>query len=345
MKNLIDINITTFVIESLIIFILTLVFIRLIRDHASKLGLMDIPSERSVHKKHIARGAGIGFFAAIALVSPFFHPELFLSYFWVYVAILIVFFIGLLDDRHETAPKAKFIAIIIASILLYFNGIVIDDIGTFFGIELSLGWFALPFTIFAVVGYTNALNLIDGLDGLSASLSIVMLGAFFFIGFMHDDLFILITSLTFIVGLLAFLLYNWHPASIFMGDSGSLTLGFVISLLAIKSLDYIPAISILYLTAMPILDTIYVSIRRKIDGESMFKADKYHIHHQVATYFKYNIKLTVIVLTAFQFAYSMLALQFANTMDEGAPLVLFIVNIVIIYKVFYPHSKATREKC
>jgi UDP-GlcNAc:undecaprenyl-phosphate GlcNAc-1-phosphate transferase len=147
----------------------------LVKKYAAQVGLIDIPNERSTHQDHTPRGAGIGFFLAVALVTPCFYFDLLFSYIWTLVAILLIFIIGVLDDHHDTSPNTKFIIIILATIFLSFDDIIISDIGTFFGMPLSLGWFALPFTIFAVVGFTNALNLIAGLDGLSASISIVIL--------------------------------------------------------------------------------------------------------------------------------------------------------------------------
>lgn len=318
-------------LELIIVFVLSFVFIRLIRDNAERAGLVDIPNTRSTHSQHTPRGAGIGFFFAVALTLPFFHLELLLMYRWTFIAILLVFIIGLLDDHRDTSHNTKFFVIIAATVLLWFDDILIDDLGTFFGFELSLGWLALPFTVFAVVGFTNALNLIDGLDGLAATLSILILSAFAMLGFMYDDLFMMLLSLSFIVTLLAFLVFNWHPASIFMGDSGSLTLGFIISVLAIKSLAYLPTVSILFVAAIPILDTIIVMSRRKVNGRSMFAADACHIHHVLKRFFSGNTVKTVLFLLILQGIYTLTGFQLDKGMDEGFLLLLFILNIVLLY--------------
>ena len=331
--------------ECILIFLLTLFLVKYVRDSASTLGIIDIPNERSSHKVEIARSGGIGFFFAVVVVFPFFHLDLLLLHIWTYLAILFVFFIGLLDDRHNAAPSAKFFIIIIATFLLYFDGIVINNIGIFFGVPISLGWFALPFTIFAVVGFTNALNLIDGIDGLSSTLSIIILGALGIVGYLYSDFFMLITSLTFIVALLAFLVFNWHPASIFMGDSGSLTLGFIISLLSIKALNYIPAVSILFLAAIPILDTLYVIIRRKINKRSAFAPDKCHIHHIVNVFMRDNVKSTVFTLGLIQFIYALFALSLDKDIDEGILFILFIANLLLVYRVLTQVIKRFNKKC
>lgn len=306
---------------------------------------MDIPNERSTHVNHTARGAGIGFYLAVALVLPVFHYELLLNYIWACTAIFLVFIIGVLDDHRDTSPNTKFFVIILGTVLLYFDNIVIDDIGVFFGIPISFGWFALPFTIFAVVGFTNALNLIDGLDGLAATISIVILGSFFAVGYTNDDLFMMLLAGAFISALLGFLVFNWHPASIFMGDSGSLTLGFVISLLAIKSLAYLPTVSILFIAAIPILDTLVVMVRRKINGRSMFSADRCHIHHILRHFFAEDTRKTVIFIVVLQLIYSMTGLQLERDMDEGYFLLLFLLNVVLHYMFLAAMIKRQKRNC
>lgn len=332
-------------IEYSTIFLLALILINMIRNNASKWGLVDIPNGRSTHVNHTARGAGIGFYLAIAFTVPFFHFDLILSYAWTCIAILLVFIIGVLDDHHDASPNAKFFVIIFSTILLSFDDIIICDLGTFFGAELSLGWFALPFTVFAVTGFTNALNLIDGLDGLAGTISIVILSIFFTVGYLNDDLFMMMISMAFISALLAFLIFNWNPASIFMGDSGSLTLGFVISMLAIKSLAYLPTVSILFIAAIPIVDTLVVMTRRKLNGRSMFSPDRCHIHHVLRHFFAEDTPRTVFFLGVFQMVYSLTGLQLDKTMDEGVLLILFLLNVVLFYLFLGAMIKRQKRKC
>ena len=327
------------------IFLFALFFIFFVKKYASEIGLIDIPNERSTHQSHTPRGAGIGFFLAVAFLSPCFYFDLLFSHLWTLLSIFLIFIIGVLDDYHDTSPNTKFIIIILATVFLSFDDIIISNVGTFFGISITLGLIALPFTIFAVVGFTNAMNLIDGLDGLSASISIVILATFYTIGHKNDDLFMLVLSGGFISGLLAFLVFNWHPASIFMGDSGSLTLGFVIALLAVKSLSYMPAVSVLFVAAIPIIDTIIVMIRRKRNSRSMFSADKCHIHHLLRTFFLENTPKTVIFLVLLQAIYSFIGLQFNKEMDQGYLLVFFILNITLLYMFFGAMLKKQGTEC
>ncbi len=332
-------------LEFLLVFIVSLCFISIVKKHAYRWGFVDIPNDRSTHVAHTPRGAGIGFYLAVVLVLPLFYFDLVFSYIWTSIAILLVFVVGVLDDHRDTSPKTKFFVIILSTVLLSFDHIVIDNLGTFFGFELSLGWFAIPFTVFAVVGFTNALNLIDGLDGLAATVSIVILGTFFTVGYQNDDLFIMVLSGSFISALLAFLLFNWHPASIFMGDSGSLTLGFIISMLSIKSLEYLPTISIFFVAAIPILDTLVVMIRRKKNGRSIFSADRCHIHHILRHFFAEDTKKTVLFLGVLQAIYSLTGLQLDKNMDEGYLLILFMLNVVFLYLFLNAMIKRQQRKC
>ena len=327
------------------IFIVSFFLIFLVKKYAKHIGFIDIPNERSTHKNHTPRGAGVGFFVAVISVSPCFYFHLLSSYLWTMLAVLLVFIIGVLDDHHDTSPNTKFIIIILATLFLSFDEIIISDVGTFFGLSLHLGWFALPFTVFAVVGFTNALNLIDGLDGLSASISIIILTTFYAIGYQNSDLFMLLLSGSFIAALLAFLLFNWYPASIFMGDSGSLTLGFIIALLAIKSLAYIPAVSVLFVAAIPIIDTVIVMVRRKLQGKSMFAADKCHIHHVMREFFSENTPKTVVFLALLQAIYSFVGLQLDKEIDEGYLLLFFVLNIVLLYLFFGAMLKKQGDAC
>ena len=195
------------------------------------------------------------------------------------LAILIIYICGILDDLYTLSSKQKLVFIIISSVIVYFDGYQITNIGTFFNISVNLGYFALPFTLFAIVAFTNAVNLSDGLDGLAGSVSTIILSAIFIIGFIYDDNTLMVWSALLISVILAFLVLNWHPAKVFMGDSGSLLLGFVIAILSIKSLNYINPVSVFFLAAVPILDTLVVFRRRIQRGMSPFTADKNHLHH------------------------------------------------------------------
>ncbi|MEF3192500.1 MAG: undecaprenyl/decaprenyl-phosphate alpha-N-acetylglucosaminyl 1-phosphate transferase [Campylobacterales bacterium] len=313
------------------IFVVTWIMIKLLIRIAPSVGLMDIPKQRSIHTKITPRGAGIGMFVAVALAHLLFLFEEIVRHPFTYTAIFAVFIVGLLDDHRDIRPKTKFFVIFGAVCLLYVDGLTITSIGHFFGYPIDLGWLALPFTFFAVSGFTNALNLTDGLDGLAGSISFIILAILAVIGYEHNDTMIVTLSLSFMAALLAFLLFNWNPASIFMGDSGSLTLGFVISLLSIKALAYIEPTSVFFIAALPIIDTLTVIIRRKRSGRPIFAPDKHHLHHVMLHFFRGDVKKTVIFLALLQLLYSLLGLNLTDYSHQHFTLLFFILNEVIFY--------------
>jgi UDP-GlcNAc:undecaprenyl-phosphate GlcNAc-1-phosphate transferase len=221
--------------------------------------------------------------------------------------------------------------IFIAVLLLYFDGISISTLGRFFGINFDLYWMALPFTFFAVAGFTNALNLIDGLDGLAGGVSIVILSTLAMIGYTYHDTFIFNLSIMLITAILAFMMFNWNPAKIFMGDSGSLTIGFLIALLSIKTLPYIQPTSVLFIAAIPIMDTLIVMVRRLKNGISPFSPDKLHIHHLLLRFFNGNVKKTTFLLIIMQTLYSMIGLSFSDYEYQRYIFILFALNAIIFY--------------
>lgn len=169
----------------------------------------------------------------------------------------------------------------------------------------------------------------------------VILGTFFVIGYQHQDEFMMVLSGAFFTALAAFMIFNWHPASIFMGDSGSLMLGFVITTVAIRSLDYIPAVAILFIAALPIIDTVVVVMRRKRTGRGIFSADRCHLHHIIHEFFAGNTRKTVIFLIILQAVYSLTGLQFTKNHDDGILLLLFLLNIIVVY--FYSAAMIRRQ--
>ena len=325
------------------IFIITSIFIYILIRFSDKLKLIDIPNDRSMHQVVKPRGAGIAFVLSIFIILVFFDFDYLINYYHVYLAIIVVFIAGIWDDYKDISPKIKFIFIFISSVLLYINDLAIYSLGTYFGLELILpSWLIFPFTFFAISGYTNALNLMDGLDGLAGSITIVILSTFFAIGLEHKDELLITLSSTFIVSLMAFLLFNWNPAKIFMGDSGSLTLGMVIVILSIQALEYITPASVLFIIALPLLDTFIVMTRRIQRGQSPFKADKNHMHHFLFNV-KGDIRYTVTILIMMQIIFSIIGYQVSHA-NNLISLVLFILLFYIYLNLFDQRLKRRKKE-
>ncbi len=322
--------------------VLSFLLVYLIKVFAFKLGFIDEPNERSSHVKVTPRAGGIGFILAFFIGLLIFQTKIVISDFYIFVSIFIIFFTGVIDDKYEVSARYKFIAIFVATFLLWYYGVSIQTLGEWGSYEIKLpSLVSLLFTMFAVAGFTNALNLSDGLDGLSTSISLVILATFYFIGYDYHDDMIMTLSYFMIAALSGFLLLNWNPAKIFMGDSGSLSLGFVISILAILSIKYIHPVTILYIASLPILDTLIVMIRRIRKGYSPFKPDKTHIHHIMLKFFENDVKKTVLFLLVLQGIFSVIGYLLANALnqDENSMMVfsslgVFIMMFLLFYMIF-----------
>lgn len=332
-------QIIIFISAFLIAFLLLLILIR----YSTLIGINDVPNGRSFHDKTIPRSGGIAIFCAFIAVQLFFNFDHFIAYIYIYTAISLIFIIGFLDDKFGISPLLKFIFILLATIILYMHDIKITSIGEYFGYDLVLPvWAVLPFTFFAIAGFTNSMNLMDGLDGLAGSISIVILLAFLSLGLLHDDTLLISLSSSLMASIIAFLIFNWNPAKIFMGDSGSLTIGFIIALLSIFSLKYISPISVVFIIALPLLDTFIVMTRRMQRKLSIFLADKNHVHH-----FLFNLKgdvpFSVILLASLQAVFTIIGYQLRDS-DEFISLILFALLFFVFLNLFDQRLKHRRIK-
>jgi UDP-GlcNAc:undecaprenyl-phosphate GlcNAc-1-phosphate transferase len=323
-------------------FVTALGLIALLIRYAPGLRLVDTPNHRSFHKKLTPKGAGIGFVAAAFFGFLTTEFSLGAEMWYVILAILIVFATGIFDDIKEVSPRFKFITIFAAVLLLYLNDFAMYSLGTYLDVRIDIAPFlVLPLTYFVVVGFTNAMNLIDGIDGLAGTISLIIFATLFAIGVKYGDPLITVLSGMFIASLLAFLVFNWNPAKIFMGDAGSLTLGFTIAVLSVKALEYVNPTVILFITAIPILDTLIVMTRRIQRSQSPFKADKNHMHHLLYKQ-KRDVRFTTVMLSAIQLLFSMIGYRLIGD-DDFMNLMLFGVMFYIFFHLFDPRLRRRKK--
>ena len=247
------------------------------------LGMLDEPDERKVHIKAIPRCGGIGLafatLSTILILAPFAEP-----YSSLLIGGLIIVFFGLLDDLFNLNYKWKFFGQFVAVIFVIYQGIYLRCL-PFAGLNDASLWISLPLTFIFVVGVTNAVNLSDGLDGLAAGIMLMTLAAVAFFADYVGGKDLTLVALALIGGILGFLRFNSHPASVFMGDTGSQFIGFMAAFLCIYLVENVyvtlnPALPLLLL-GLPVLDTITVMIQRIYIGQSPFSPDKRHIHHRL----------------------------------------------------------------
>ncbi len=273
-------------------FVITFLAIPVIINIADQKKLFDLPDERKIHPKPIASLGGVAIFAGFTLsallsIQGKLSPEF--QYF--FAAALVIFFLGLKDDLVILSPIKKFVGqLIAASILIHLGKFRIDSLHGLFGVEKVPEAFSLAITYLTIVVVINSFNLIDGVDGLAGSLgtvSMVVFGIYFFL--INQQPYSLL-AFAMAGSLVAFLIFNHQPAKIFMGDSGSLMIGLVSSILVIRFINVadtnvVPvkiiscvavAISILI---VPLLDTLRVFGFRIINGKSPFTPDRNHFHH------------------------------------------------------------------
>ena len=273
----------------------------LARRIAVKLGAIDKPTGRRVNKVPVPRMGGIAIFCGIAAafavqyVGTMFlgwpvvlvpSPKLRVNYWMLVLAFCVIFTTGLLDDKFSLKPAQKLAGQVFAAVIAVAGGLVIGDISSPLGPEfISLGWMAYPVTVIYLVAYVNIINLIDGLDGLAAGISAIASFTMFVLSVMAGRLDAAALSFAVTGSSLGCLRYNFHPASIFMGDSGSLTLGFALgcsSLLSVTRFAGLTTIIVpLVIAAVPILDTLSAIVRRTRAHVSIGQADRGHIHHRL----------------------------------------------------------------
>jgi UDP-N-acetylmuramyl pentapeptide phosphotransferase/UDP-N-acetylglucosamine-1-phosphate transferase len=273
-------------------FVISFIAIPAIIKLADEKGLFDMPDARKLHTRPIASLGGVGVFigfllALLLTVSLHLNPEF--QYF--YAAAVLTFFLGIKDDILILSASKKFLGqLLAAAILIHLANLRIDSMHGFLGIYKLPAFISFPLSYLTIIVIINAFNLIDGIDGLAGSLGILttaVFGAYFAMAHMPSYA---LLSFSFTGALCAFLVYNYHPAKIFMGDSGSLLLGLINAILAIKFITVADSVNGSFpitssvaigfsVLIVPLLDTLRVFSLRILNGRSPFSADRNHIHH------------------------------------------------------------------
>jgi len=267
----------------------TLVLTPVFASRAARWGLLDHPDARKHHGSPVPQvgglAMGVAFLATLLTMGPPTVASLAPA-----AAIALTLAGGVLDDRHDLSARVKFGFQIVAALIIALGaGAQLTHLGHLMSGELfTLGRWALPFTVFAIVGVMNALNMADGIDGLAGSLALTACIAFGVAGWLESDT-TLLGSVGITAGvLIGFLAYNlrapWRArAAVFMGDAGSLTLGLILAWIAIgaamSETAALTPIAAVYILGIPIADTVTIMIRRAVRGKSPVRADREHLHH------------------------------------------------------------------
>ena len=292
----------------------TLVLTPIVRRTAIAFGVVDKPGGRRIHTKPIPRLGGVALYLGFMITIAFqFVGERF--YDWspvlavgdgqllgVLVGITAVFILGVIDDVSEMSALWKFLGQIAAAAFVAFMGVRLDFVGNpFGGGVIDIGMLSWPVTIIWIVAFTNVINLIDGMDGLAAGVTAIAALAFLVLANLTNQL-IAATMAAALVGVcIGFLRYNFNPASIFMGDSGSMFLGFTLAAISLvgvlKSAVAITLVLPLLIIGVPVFDTGSAIIRRWRHQKPIHIADKGHIHHRLLSH-GFSQRQTVLVIYA-----------------------------------------------
>lgn len=288
---------------------------------ADSVGAVDHPAERKVHAKPIPRLGGVAIYLGFLLASVLFlgiDRELM----GILLGATFILALGVIDDMKDLSPKVKFLGQLGAAVILILFGVQIEFVGNPFGKGLLyLGGWGVFLTLFWVVGLTNTINFIDGLDGLAAGVSTIALATLCFVAHQTGQLETAMISIALAGSALGFLKHNFHPARIFMGDSGSMFLGFMLGAITVlgvmKSVAAIALLVPIVIMGVPIFDTISAIFRRFRDKRPVTQADKNHIHHRLL-YRGFSHRQTVLIIYFWSALLSMAALilKFATFMEK-----------------------------
>lgn len=348
------INYTYVVIAFVASLIFSLVLTPLVIKICNNKGLYDEPNARKVHKHAIPRLGGtlflpsLGFGVAISCFVMYTNADqdimLNPSSLIIIAGSLLIYLIGILDDIKGMDATQKFVIQIVAAMLFPLCNLMINNLHGIFGLYEIPIWASYPLTVFVILLIVNAMNLIDGIDGLASSLAIIILCAYSYLyGSLNMPLFSLI-SISLAGAVAAFFIYNVFGKvghlKIFMGDSGSLILGYVIAYLAIKyqmdnecgGLPYreeslLTSFSLVFI---PCIDVVRVALQRKLSGKKMFEPDKTHIHHCIMA-MGLDMHLTLLVILALFTA--ICSINYGLYVGGVATALIILIDIVI-YGIF-----------
>jgi UDP-GlcNAc:undecaprenyl-phosphate GlcNAc-1-phosphate transferase len=295
----------------LIPFFITLFLLPRFASIAAELGLVDHPNRRKMHAVARPLVGGLGMSLGVAFGCLLFLPLTNMRGYYAGAILLVV--IGFFDDFREVHHRMKFVAEVLSALLvIYFSNISLHTFGDLLHIRtINFPALAVPMTVIGFVGVINAINMIDGVDGLAGGISLIAFISFACLAYLDNHRDLMLLSIAHSGVLVAFMRYNWYPSRLFMGDAGSLFLGFSATFLSIavtqEPHSSVRPVAPLLVLAVPIVDTWTVMAKRLIKGKSPFYPDRTHLHH-VLLKFGFSKQQTVTIILCMSAAFSAVAL-------------------------------------
>lgn len=329
------------ILSFIVAMILSALLVPIVKIVGDKLNIIALQNERTIHNGRIVRIGGYAIYISFIICAYIFlktdvqiNSILFSSF--------LVFMIGLYDDIHDVSSKVKLLVeIIAASIIIFYGKIMLRG----FTIPYLPGdiceWISIGITYLWIIGITNAINLIDGLDGLSSGISTIVLVTLSLTSLHFGRTDIAALSLLLAGATVGFLFYNFNPASIFMGDNGALFLGFMISVISLlgfgyKSSAFFTLGAPIIVLAVPIMDTIMAILRRKLRKKKFSDADREHLHHQLMFNLNLGQKKSVLILYGATVLFSLSS--YIYLFDKKAAIALFVL-LVIAFELFVEYTQ------
>jgi len=325
---------------------LALILTPLVKKLAYLVGAIDVPNHRKVHTKTMPRLGGVAIYIAFTIGLLCLLPWVPDGYLSAYDRNLIsallvggtlIVLLGALDDKYDLNAKLKLLVQIGAACIVVFGfGIKIDLLNIPFGSAIQpLGeWVSVAITIVWIVGVTNAINLIDGLDGLAAGVSGIAIATILVMGIIMSNEAVILLAALLLGSIGGFLFFNFHPAKIFMGDSGALFLGFALatlSMLGFKQITVVSFVTPLLIIGVPLSDTFFAIVRRWKKGKPIFEADKGHLHHCLQQLGFSHRKTVLIIYAIAAFFGTCAVIQSAVTNTGLGNWITFIVICALVF--------------
>ncbi|HEP6148048.1 TPA: undecaprenyl/decaprenyl-phosphate alpha-N-acetylglucosaminyl 1-phosphate transferase [Streptococcus pyogenes] len=333
----------------------------LIRFLAFRVGAVDNPNARRVNKVPMPTSGGLAIFMSFLVASlglipiaskgAMFFGQTYFSYILpVVIGATVITLTGFLDDLYELSPKLKMFGILIGAVIVWaFTDFKFDSFKIPFGGPLLVfgPFLTLFLTVLWIVSITNAINLIDGLDGLVSGVSIISLVTMAIVSYFflpQKDFFLTLTILVLISAIAGFFPYNYHPAMIYLGDTGALFIGFLIGVLSLQGLKNSTAVAVVtpvIILGVPIMDTIVAIIRRSLSGQKFYEPDKMHLHHRLLS-MGFTHRGAVLVVYGITMLFSLISLLLNVSSRIGG--VLLILGLLFGLEVFIEGLEIWGEK-
>lgn len=315
---------------------------------ALKLGAVDVPDERKVHRRPVPRLGGLSMLAAFCLpvgalwlLNP--HARQGIEggrLFMLLMGAVFISLVGALDDIRGLRARSKFLLQLVLAAASWLSGIRIGQMGLpFVGTVVFPEWLSFVITVLWIAGVINAMNLVDGLDGLAAGVAFIVAATNFILGLQQENNAALVFSAALAGSVVGFLLFNWNPALVFMGDTGSMLLGYVLSTTAVmtahKMSTAVAMISPIIALGVPVVDTLLSMVRRFLERRPLFSPDKGHLHHRLLRLGLTQKRAVIIIYgLCVLFALSAVLLTSQDRLETAIALALVLLVVFGVVRFF-----------